>query len=249
VKKEYYIKLQNALTEFSVKIKVHKNELMFSKEDATLCFFISEENHGSSEHMGKMVLPLDYLMTQPEKITAIVLSKLKLNKTVYARSCEIRKVDKKTAEDFLEYYHLFGSTQSAINLGLYSQDELLALTSFSKGRKMNRLHQDQRSFELIRFCCKSGITVTGGLTRLVKNFCAEKKAGDVMTYVDRQLSEGKSFINAGFKKHSEAGPNYFLIDRKSFQRHSAKKDDVFDPTKFYMTQNAGSIKLIYTPNE
>ena len=125
----------------------------------------------------------------------------------------------------------------------------MALASFSKGRKMNRLHEHERSFELIRFCCKPGITVTGGLSRLTKAFCEEKKAGDIMTYIDKQVSDGRSFISAGFKKHSETEPNYFLIDRLTYQRRSANKDEKFDPDKFYLTRNSGSIKLIYTPND
>lgn len=195
-------------------------------------------------------IPLDYLKTMPGKTLAILSSKLGINTTIFARNCEVKKVERPVAEAFLNLYHVMGSTQSGYNLGLYHKNELVTLASFSKGRKMNRLPDDKRSFELIRFCSKSGITVTGGLTKLIKNFCIEKNAGDIMTYVDKQFSEGTAFIKSGFKIHSETEPNYFLVNRKNFERVSLKdKDGSFDTQKFYLTHNCGNIKLVYTPPE
>ncbi len=112
---------------------------------------------------------------------------------------------------------------------------------------MNRLPEGKQSFELIRFCCKSGITITGGLSKLMKHFFEEKKAGDIMTYVDKQFSNGDSFAKAGFKKHSETPPLSFLVNKKTFERIAFKED--FDEKQFYKTQNAGNIKMIYKPNE
>ncbi len=160
----------------------------------------------------------------------------------------MEKISKLVAEDFLNENHFFGSTTSAYNYGLFYKNELMAVASFSKGRKMNRLPEGKQSFELIRFCCEEGITVTGGLSKLMKHFFNEKKAGDIMTYVDKQFSNGESFINAGFKKHSETPPLSFLVNKKTFER-SLLKEDNFDEKSFYKIENAGNIKMIYQPNE
>lgn len=226
---------------------MHAQELRFESKSKTLAFQIAGDGFDFERHAGAAILPLDQIVREPEKIGALILSKLQLNQTVFARSCEVKRVDKKQATEFLDKYHIMNSTQSAYNLGLFYKEELMALASFSKGRKMNRLEEHQRSFELIRFCCKSGVTVTGGLTRLVRNFCTEKKAGDVMTYVDKQLSDGRSFVSAGFKKHSETEPNYFLVNRTTFERIPWNKEESFDPKKFYLSRNSGNIKLVYTP--
>lgn len=192
----------------------------------------------------------DLVVREPQKIAALVQSKLGLNTRVFARNCVVKKITKPDAEVFLDQYHIMRSTQSAANYGLFLKDELIAVASFSKGRKMNRLASHERSFELIRFCCKDGITVTGGLTKLVKNFCRDKQAGDVMTYVDRQFSNGQAFVKAGFKKLDETAPNYFLVNKNDFERSPVENKDIaFDAERFYLTQNAGNIKLIYTPNE
>ena len=112
---------------------------------------------------------------------------------------------------------------------------------------MNRLPEGKQSFELIRFCCKRGITITGGLSKLMKHFFIEKKAGDIMTYIDKQFSNGDSFIKAGFIKHSETIPISFLVNKKTFERKVFKEDEIFDEKLFYKTQNAGNVKMIYQP--
>ncbi len=239
---KYLLQFKALLILKKIKVRLENDGIVCSAKNKTLKFAIT-----NSEKRG---IPFDLIVTMPEKIGNIILSKLNLNKTVFARNCEVKKVERKEAEQFLEKYHIMNSTQSAYNLGLFYKDELLALASFSKGRKMNRLPENKRSFELIRFCCKEGITVTGGLTKLVKNFCREKKAGDVMTYVDKQFSLGDSFIKAGFVKLGETEPNYFLVNRKTYERISVKtKPQKFDEGVFYLGHNSGNIKLVYTPNE
>jgi hypothetical protein len=200
----------------------------------------------SGSKMLKMNIPADIAWNHPEKITAIVCTKLGLNHRIFARKCEIKKISRELAENFLNEFHIMGSTQSAWNYGLFYKYELLAVASFSKGRKMNRLPSDKRSYELIRFCCKPGYTITGGLSRLVKNFFEEKSAGDIMTYVDKQFSSGQSFIKAGFLKAGETEPNYFLVNKKTFERRTMKDgDEHYDAEKFYRTCNEGNIKMIY----
>lgn len=247
VKNRRYITLEKILSRYGVGLAITENRAITSHGNNAFIFLVAGEGFKPEELKTKTVIHEDHLIRDPEKVAAIVLSKLKLNRIIFARNCEVKRIQKKAAEDFLDSYHLMNSTASAFNYGLFCKDELVAVASFSKGRKMNRLPGDQRSFELIRFCSKAGITVAGGLTKLVKNFCNDKKAGDIMTYVDKQLSDGSSFVRAGFKKHSETEPNFFLVERATFERIPSVKKESFDPERFYRSQTAGNIKLIYTP--
>ena len=71
-----------------------------------------------------------------------------------------------------------------------------------------------------------------------------------MTYIDKQFSNGDSFIKAGFVKHSETAPLFFLVNKKTYERISLKNEnETFDKKLFYRTQNLGNIKLVYTPHE
>ncbi|MBL7919676.1 MAG: hypothetical protein JNJ40_05145 [Bacteroidia bacterium] len=225
-----------------MKCNSKNGRLIINSKDTSIEVNVGEKGTGNN-----LSIPIDYIITQRKKIIPIILSKLNLNKTVFARNCKVEKITKQIAEDFFNEYHFFGSTTSAYNYGLFYKDELIGAASFSKGRKMNRLPEGKQSFELIRFCCKRGITITGGLSKLMKHFFEEKKAGDIMTYVDKQFSNGGSFAKAGFKKHSETPPLSFLVNKKTFERITFKEN--FDEKQFYKTQNAGNIKMIYKPNE
>ncbi|MBX3162979.1 MAG: hypothetical protein KF900_00745 [Bacteroidetes bacterium] len=190
--------LKKDLQAFGVDLQYNAPKLTAGKGKKSVSFLLPTEH-------------FDYSETTRKKIVAVLRSKLGLNTTIFARQCDIKKIDKETASNFLNAYHLMNATQSAFNYGLFFKEELIGVASFSKGRKMNRLQEHERSFELIRFCCKEGITVTGGLTKLVKNFCREKNAGDVMTYISKQFSDGTSFAKAGFKKTGESERNIKMI--------------------------------------
>jgi len=219
-------------------------EIRTGKEKLTIHFF--KESPLSANSLAKHILPIDLVATKEKQLIATIQSQLQLNKKVFARNCIIKKVNNPEAKLFLNQYHLMSYAASAYHIGLFLKDELIGIASFSKGRKMNRLEANQRSFELVRFCCKEGITVTGGLSKLIAHFVHEKKPGDIMTYIDKQFGEGKSYITCGFKKHSETPQQQFLINKKTFER-TYYKSEAFDKTIFYVTENSGNIKLVYTP--
>lgn len=244
--KNYLNKLKSKFEEFSVIATISGSQISFKNNNYFLVInFYSE----IPDKKNGISLPFDYLVTQPEKVVYFIQSKLHLNKTVYARNCEIKKIDKISSSTFLNSYHFLNDAGGAFNYGLFYDSELLAVASYSKGRKMNRLPEHERGYELIRFCTIGGVTITGGLSKLLKYFCDEKNPGDIMTYIDKQFSNGRSFLNSGFKIEGETAPNYFLINRTSFERISIKPDTFFNNKNFYKTSNFGNLKLIYTPKK
>lgn len=220
------------------------NVLIVKHHEKTLEFLIADTPLAMGAEKPQHVIPFDYLVNSRQKLCGMILSQLKMNQKIFARKCDVKKVEKADAEIFFNQHHLLGATGSAYNLGLFYEGELVALASFSKGRKMNRLAAHERSFELIRFCNKTGLTVTGGLSRLLKSFFELKEAGDIMTYVDKQFSDGQSFMKAGFTLHSEKVAQQFLIHRKTFVR-KLYQGEKYDVLKFYLSENAGSIKMVY----
>ncbi len=60
---------------------------------------------------------------------------------------------------------------------------------------MTRSKNPYRSYEMVRFANVTGVTVTGGLSKLIKAFAEEVKPDDIMTYVDREWSDGKATAN------------------------------------------------------
>lgn len=237
--------IQKLIKELPIDTKVIRNNtelhLTYNKHNCSIDFY---QKKAACSFNGSKI-PIDLLITKPNKLIAIIQAKLQYNRVVYARTCQVRRIDKKSCNEFLDAYHLMSSTNSAYCYGLFDSGELVAVASFSKGRKMDRLKEYQRSYELIRTCSKEGIRVSGGISKLLTVFVKEMKPGDIMTYIDKQFGEGNSYYNCGFKKHSETEPQSFLINKKTFERNYLKESE-FDTDSFYLSQNCGNIKLVYT---
>jgi hypothetical protein len=192
-----------------------------------------------------MQLAVDLLQTKKEKLISIIQSKLHYTRVVYGKQCIARRIENSLATKFLDDYHLMSHTTAAFHYGLFDSAELVAVASFSKGRKMDRLPEHLRSFELVRFCCKEGITITGGLSKLLKQFIEEKQPGDIMTYIDKQWSDGSGYVKCGFKVVGETKKQEFLVNASNGERNYYKGEK-FDPKIFYLAENLGNLKLVYT---
>jgi hypothetical protein len=203
--------------------------------------------HGREERsQADFVFPLDLLIHKMPVFVARCKSLLRLNTVIYARQCLPKKIDKETAAQFLNAFHLMGATASARQYGLFYQDQLLCVATYSAGRKMNRLPASQRSYELIRFCTRSGYTVTGGLSRLLRQFIRDHQPGDIMTYVDTQLFSGSSYQKAGFKIISKSEAHWFQIKKSDFTRKLCDAGQSGDSEESYFFTDEGNTKLILT---
>jgi hypothetical protein len=235
--------LRHELKTWPVEVVVKTDHIVFITEGRQFLLHVVGERSSPKEKNNS--LPLDYLVRMPAKVAAYVLGKLGLNGTVFARKCEVSRLKKSEAKQFLDRFHFMGGTEAAYCYGLYFKQDLLAVSTFSKGRKMRRLKENERSFELIRFCTAPGITVTGGLSKLMKSFCEKHGAAEIMTYVDKQFSSGAAFLRAGFKLHEETAPHQFLVNKSSFQRAPFNAGK-YDSKKFYVTEDAGNIKMLFS---
>ncbi len=183
-------------------------------------------------------------------VLSIIASILGKNKTIFARNCQVKKVDKAIAESFLNENHLLGYLNAYYKYALFFDNEIVAIATFSKGRKMDRLSPEKRGFELISFCCKKYISVTGGLSKLLKAFVIDLQPGDIMTYVDKDWSEGKAYLKIGFKLHSETPPQSFLFNTKTLAKQKVSNDFDLESNNdkdTILVKNSGNLKLVYTP--
>lgn len=176
--------------------------------------------------------------TQKNKIWKSIISS-KMNKTdkIYARKCSIKELTTNEAKGFINYNHLQGYAGSKIKIGLYHNNELMMVTTFSKFR-----FGDNNTWELVRCSSKLNITIVGGLSKLLKYF--NEKYNDnslpIMSYADRRYSIGKSYEKVGFKLTHISPPNYkyfyknnyeLLLPRENFQKHKLGNIlENFDPT-------------------
>jgi len=196
---------------------------------------------------------LDDWISKNDIILGIIQSILGKNEKIFARNCDVIKLDKELTERFLNENHLLGFKTAYHKIGLLHNNELKAVATFSKGRKMDRLSYEKRSFELVSFCCKKGFSVIGGLSKLITHFVAKTQPGDVMTYIDKDWSNGTAYLNLGFKIHSEIEPLTFVFDQSNFVKYHIEKlpEDILKALQsnnenLAIVKNAGNLKLVYT---
>lgn len=162
----------------------------------------------------------DYEWNQKTQvITNILKSKLKLNSTVFARKCSISTVTKQVEKQFLKENHLQGFVPSAHAYGLFSNNVLLMLISLGKSR-----YEKSVTFEILRVCSAPGITVVGGLSKLISHVKKSHPNSSFITYCDLSKSNGNSYTKAGLTFVKDTNPGYFWTDGTSvISRYKCQK--------------------------
>jgi hypothetical protein len=164
-------------------------------------------------------------------------------KRSHARETVVARIDKKTAVEFQEEHHLQGALSGKYRYGLFKEGELLAVAVFSGLRQMKHT-ENYRSIELLHFCQKNQHLVIGGLSKLLAAMIRDFSPNDVMTYVDRDWSEGKKFESLGFKRISTTEPQCFKINKTTHSRQFIKGDNKGIDPMHYTIKNLGSIKMV-----
>lgn len=137
---------------------------------------------------------------------------------IYARKCEI-KVLQLFPSEFLSTNHIQGAGSiSSINLGLFYNNEIFAVMTFSKPRFNNDC-----DYELIRYCSKLGYTIVGGASKLLSYF-RKQYTGSVVSYSDKRWSTGNLYSKLGFKLSHTSPPNYrYYRNKQSLSRYQCQK--------------------------
>ena len=141
---------------------------------------------------------------------------------IYARKCEIKEVDSKTARKFLDENHIQGFCHSSIRYGLYHNNELVSLMTFGKSRHF--IGNGKCEWELLRFCNKINTNVVGGASRLFKTFVRENNPTEIISYADKRWSTGELYNVLGFTKYNESKPSYYyVVKNKRVYRFNLRK--------------------------
>lgn len=179
-----------------------------------------------------IIVTEDRWHSQHEMMKARVLAHLEVFDQVYARNCEIRRIDKITAAEFLSANHSYGDSSNRYRYGLflkrhtghiasggdetwkYPTGTLVAAATFSNARKWIKGEQTIRSYEWIRYASLPGLRISGGMGRLLKAFIEEVQPDDIMSYADLEWSNGEVYKTLGFTKESFKEPVVFAVDRQ-----------------------------------
>lgn len=179
-----------------------------------------------------------------ENKTDLIVKRLELLKgdrqKLFARKCVIKIISQEEMSSFLQKNHQQGIAKSKLRYGMFCQNQLVAVALFSEPRAMTyNGKKNYFSGELIRFCVQAGTQIYGALDKFLKHYERTHHVNDIMTYVDKDWSNGTAFINLGFENAGEKSPMAFELNQ-SGERKLA--DNVVPSERYYW--NSGSIKLI-----
>jgi hypothetical protein len=221
--------------------------------------------------LNTIVLWEDYWLSRKPIVISRLTAMQGFGVKIPARLTQVRRTDNAQTNAFLDKNHLNGPTSSKFRYGLYlprryyrilpddfqfdeSADELLvAVATFSNARIFTQQNAPFRSHELIRFASLLHTNVVGALDKLLHAFIREKQPDDIMTYADREWSEGASYIKLGFDPRDVSPPAKVFLDTADFSRHTRMKHaslptesvDI-SPVEFLTVYNMGSIKFVRT---
>ncbi len=181
-------------------------------------------------------------------------------RSIFARKCDVQKIDASIANAFLEINHFYGGAKSKYKYGLFLKDELVAVSEFSASRPMQRSIggnlQILNSYEWVRYASLPNCRISGGMGKMLSAFISDQAPDEIMSYADREWSGGDAYIKLGFFKAGERSPVKFFVNKKTFERISQKKllqdkayrNISFNPDDYVEIQNLGSIKYLLQPS-
>ena len=224
----------------------------FSSSSISTTYFQNFSEKINQQNQRLIHLWEDVWTNKKDLVQSRILAMIGKFSRLNARHCFIERIDKPTSDKFLSENHLQGSVKAKFKYGLFLkaqyvvkflgkqsvENELIAVATFSGGRTLKEGEREGfRSYELIRFASLKGFVVVGGMDKLLKAFIAEHSPDDIMSYADRDWSDGRSYLKLGFDKVGLLSPQFFSIDENSSQRLLINADK-------YSIVNAGSIKFV-----
>ena len=191
----------------------------------------------------------DDLVYKQDIVRSMILNKLGKNEfKISALKCIIKEIDNKLTRQFLESNHIQGFVGSTIKIGLFYENELVSLMTFSK-KTMGKKSTNNNEYKLLRFCNKLNTNVIGGASKMFKYFIKTYHPEEIITNTDRSFNQGKLYKNLGFEYFGKTEPNYYYIIN-GIRKHSKNidknkmKSEILD-RKIYRIYDSGNLKFCW----
>ena len=156
----------------------------------------------------------DWLNPQKQLIFKSIIKSAcnKIKNKIYARDCIVKKLKSSDLRSFCDNNHIQGYRNAKISYGLFYQDNLIQMMSFS--------HHKNYEWEIIRSCTLLDTQVIGGVNKLFKAFIRDEKPNKIFSYCDLNLFTGISYEKLGMQYLGLTAPNlhYVLKDGKVINR-------------------------------
>jgi hypothetical protein len=137
-----------------------------------------------------------------------------IDPTLYARKCKLKCILIEEKKSFLNQYHIQGNCNSSLNLGLYYEEDLVAVMAFQKS---------DLNYELTRYATK--YNVVGGFSKLLEFFKRNYDWEQIVTFADLRWHNGDVYHKSGFVVDKILRPDYsYVIKNKRYHKFNFRHD-------------------------
>ena len=251
----------------SKKIAIECNGIYWhSRENKPILYHINKYKECYDKGIQLITVWEDWVINYKNIIKSLLINKLGLcDITIYARKCEVRELDTKTTNNFLNQNHIQQKTYASIKLGLYYKDELVSVMTFGKKKGcLGNRYNITNEYELSRFCNKLNIRVVGGASKLLKYFIDNYNPSSIYSFSSNDISNGNLYKQLGFETDYKINQSYWYIDMQNMKRYHRttftkdriiklglasddknwKEIEVMRNNKFFQIYDSGQLKWI-----
>jgi hypothetical protein len=180
---------------------------------------------------------------------------------IYARKTTLKEISFSESNEFLHLNHLQGRGISKIRIGLFDDDELVSVMTFSSLRPATGQVAKDGYYELQRFCNKLDTTVIGGASKLFKYFQKNYIFKSIISYANKDWSVGSLYDKLGMTYIGDTAIGYFYVKSKhrynrfQFQKHKLVESgadpklteyEIMLKNGFYRIWDCGNLKYEFT---
>lgn len=164
----------------------------------------------------------DWELEEKESIVySMIKSKIGIfDRVLNGENCKVKEISPSDYKSFCEDNHIQGYAPAKIKLGLFHDDELVSIMSFSTPRS-----KSNHTYEMIRYANKINTKIRGSASKLFKYFTRNFDFKSLVTFSDNRLFDGKIYETIGFSYVETSSPNYWYTtgDNKiSAQKHKLR---------------------------
>lgn len=191
-----------------------------------------------------------------------LLAHLEIFFPIYARNCEIRRIEKDEAAGFLKENHSYADAACRYRYGMFIKRHtghilrerdiclepgtLVAVATFSNARRWIKGDKVIKSYEWTRYASLTGTRICGGMGKMLETFIKEVEPDDIMTYADLEWSEGGAYEQLGFKLEGQKEAVTFIIDPHTWERRPVKQGDNQEAGLYYCNFGSNKYRLKLT---
>ncbi|MGN1220898.1 MAG: hypothetical protein ACI4TU_08160 [Candidatus Cryptobacteroides sp.] len=193
------------------------------------------EDFCSSDGAYPLIVTRDRWERQKLMMRERILAHLGSYIQIYARNCQVRRIDKPLAASFLEQAHSYGDASCKYRYGLFLvrhtghcrlegatesivPGTLVAVAEFSGARRWKKENMTVSSYEWTRYASLPWLRISGGMGKILRHFIEQVHPDDIMSYADLEWSEGLVYEQLGFIPEDSRQPVLFKVDPKGWQR-------------------------------